>query len=278
MFQTIGQTFSLIRQSWRVLMQDRRLILLPLMAAATLLIVVGAFSALAAATGSFDRLNTAVAGTETEATAADVVLSALTLFIAYFVVMFFNAALVATAMERLRGRPASIGYGLSKASSHIPALIGWAIIAGTIGLILNALRNRTDNFLGQIALSLAGGVWAYMTFFVIPVLVVEGLGPIAAIKRSGALLRGTWGNQVTANFGFMFIYIVAVLVAFLPAALLFAVSPFLGIVVGVLLIAFAVGTVQALEGIFKAALYDYATGTVPVGFEQQTLRSAYRAL
>jgi hypothetical protein len=278
MFQTIGQTFSLIRQSWRVLMQDRRLILLPLMAAATLLIVLGAFSAMAAATGTFDRLNTAVAGTETEATAADVIMSALMLFVAYFVVMFFNAALVATAMERLRGRPASIGYGLSKAASHIPALIGWAIIAGTIGLILNALRDRTDNFLGQIALSLAGGVWAYMTFFVIPVLVVEGLSPIGAIKRSGALLRSTWGNQVTANFGFMFIYIVAVLIAVLPAVVLFSVSPFLGLIVGALLLAFAVGTVQALEGIFKAALYDYATGTVPVGFQEQTLRSAYRAL
>lgn len=278
MFQTIGHTFSLIRQSWRILMQDRRLIVFPLMAAGVLIVVIGAFSAIAATTGTFDRLDIAVAGAETEATTADIVLSGVMLFTAYFIVMFFNAALVATAMERLRGRPASIGYGMSKASGHIPALIGWAIIAATVGLILNALRNRTDNFLGQIAVSMVGGVWAYVTFFVIPVLVVEGLGPVAAIKRSGNLLKSTWGNQVTASFGFMFLYLAAALISFLPAALLFTISPFLGIAVGAVMVALAMGTVQAMEGIFKAALYDFATGSVPTGFDQTTLRSAYRAL
>jgi hypothetical protein len=278
MFASIGQTLSLIRQSWHVLMGDRRLIVFPLLAAGALLITIGAFSGIAAASGSFDRLDAAASGAEAGATTSDIVLSGVMLFLAYFIVMFFNAALVATAMERLRGRPASVRYGISKASSHIPALIGWAIIAATVGLILNALRNRTDNFIGQIAVSIVGGVWAYMTFFVVPVMVVEGLGPIAAIKRSGNLLKSTWGNQVTANFGFMLIYIVAALVSFLPAALLFAVSPFLGITVGIVLVGLAMGTVQALEGIFKAALYDFATGTVPTGFDESTMRSAYRAL
>lgn len=278
MFASIGHTFSLIRQSWRVLMQDRRLILFPIMGAIALLLMVGVFAGIAATTGSLDRMDTIAGGGETEATPADMILSGLLLAASYFIVMFFNAALIATAMERLKGRPATIGYGLSRASSHAPAILGWAIIAATVGLILNALRDRTDGFLGQIALSIAGGVWAYMTFFVVPVLIVEGLGPIAAIKRSGALLKGTWGNQVTANFGFMFLYIGAALVAFLPAALLFAVSPVLGLTVGIMLIALAMGTVQALEGIFKAALYDFATGSTPMGFATTDMRSAYRAL
>jgi len=278
MFANIGHTFSLIKQSWRVLMQDRKLILFPIMGGAALLLVLAVFAGIAATTGSLDRIDTAVGGAETEATAADMVLSGLLLFTTYFVVMFFNAALIATAIERLRGRPATVGYGIQKASSHIPAIIGWAIIAATVGLILNALRDRTDGFLGQIALAIAGGVWAYMTFFVVPVLIIEGLGPIAAIKRSGALLKSTWGNQVTANFGFMFLYIGAALVAFLPAALLFSISPVLGLTVGVALVALAMGTVQALEGIFKAALYDFATGSTPMGFEQTDMRSAYRAL
>ncbi|MGE3961944.1 MAG: DUF6159 family protein [Dehalococcoidia bacterium] len=278
MFANIGHTFSLIGQSWRVLMQDRKLILFPIMGGAALLAVIAVFAGVAATTGSLDRLDTAAGGGEAAATPADMVLSGLLLVASYFVVMFFNAALIATAMERLRGRPADIGYGLSKAASHIPAILGWAIIAATVGLILNAIRDRTDNFLGQIAVAIAGGVWAYMTFFVVPVLIVEGLGPVAAIKRSGALLKETWGNQVTANFSFTFIYLGAALVAFLPAALLFAVSPLLGIIVGVGLIALAMGTVQALEGIFKAALYDFATGSTPMGFEQTDMRSAYRAL
>ncbi len=278
MFDTIGRTFSLIKQSWHVLMQDRRLILLPIMAALTLLVVSGAIAGLAAGTGAFDRLETAVSGAETEATALDYALGGLLLATSYFIVMFFNAALIATAMERLRGRPQGIGYGLSVASKHVPAILGWALIAATVGLILNALRDRTDNFLGQIAVSIAGGVWAYMTFFVVPVMVVENLGPIAAIKRSGALLKETWGQQFAANFSFAFIYIAAVIVAVIPAALLFGISPIIGIAVGVPLVALTMGTVQALEGIFKAALYDFATGSTPHGFDQATLTSAYRAL
>lgn len=278
MFATIGHTFSLVKQSWHVLMGDRKLILFPLMSAVALLAIIAVFAGIAATTGSLGRLDTMTGGQETEATTGDFVLSALLLVTTYFVVMFFNAALIATAMERLRGRPATIGYGLSKASSHVPAILGWAIIAATVGLILNALRERTDNFLGQIAVSIAGGVWAYVTFFVVPVLIVEGLGPIAAIKRSGQLLRETWGRQVTANFGFALIYVAAALIAFLPAALLFSISPILGLTVGVALVALALGTVQALEGIFKAALYDFATGSTPVGFEQADMRSAYRAL
>lgn len=278
MFANIGHTFSLIRQSWQVLMQDRKLVLFPIMGGVALLAVIAVFAGIAASTGSLDRLDTASAGGQTEATPADLVLSLLLLVATYSVVMFFNAALIATAMERLRGRPATIGYGLSKASSHIPAILGWAIIAATVGLILNAIRERTDGFLGQIAVAIAGGVWAYMTFFVVPVLIVEGLGPIAAIKRSGSLLKETWGNQVTANFSFTLIYIVVALVAFLPAALLFSISPILGITLGVALVALAIGIVQALEGIFKAALYDFATGSTPRGFEQVDMRSAYRAL
>ena len=278
MFDSIGRTFSLIKQSWHVLMQDRRLILLPVMGAVALVVGAGAAAAIAAGAGTFDRLDAAASGGQTEATGVDIVLGIVLLGASYFIVMFFNAALIATAMERLRGRPQGIGYGLSVASSHIPAILGWALIAATVGLILNAIRDRTDNFLGQIAVSIAGGVWAYMTFFVIPVMIVEGLGPVAAIKRSGSLLKQTFGQQLTANFSFAFIYILAVVVAVIPAALLFGISPIIGFVVGVPLVALAMGTVQALEGIFKAALYDFAVGSTPQGFDQATLRSAYRAL
>lgn len=278
MFDTIGRTFSLIKQSWHVLMEDRRLILLPVMAAVALIVVAGAAAGLAAASGTLDRLDAAAGGGQASATPVDIALGIVLLGASYFIVMFFNAALIATAMERLRGRPQGIGYGISTAAGHIPAILGWALIAATVGLILNAIRDRTDNFLGQIAVSLVGGVWAYMTFFVIPVMVVENLGPIAAIKRSGALLKETWGQQFAANFSFAFIYIAAVIVAVIPAALLFGVSPILGFLVGVPLVALAMGTVQALEGIFKAALYDFAVGSTPHGFDQSTLRSAYRAL
>lgn len=279
MFATIGHTFALMKTSWRVLMKDRELILFPIMSGIVLLVVAGGFLIVAASTGTLDRLDAAAqAGSGEEAQAADYVLGAALYAVAYFVVIFFNAALVAAALERLRGGDPNVGSGLRHAAAHLPAIIGWAIIAATVGLILQIARSRTDNFLGRIALSIVGGVWAYMTFFVIPVLVAEGVGPIESIKRSGSLFRKSWGRQFAASFGFGLVYIVAVLIAFVPAALVFAIAPIAGIVLGVFTLSIAIGTVQALEGIFKAALYEFANGESPLEFDRSDLEGAYRAL
>ncbi len=279
MFATIRHTFALMKTSWRVLMKDRELILFPIMSGIVLLVVAGGFLIVAASTGTLDRLDAAAqGGSGDEAQAADYVLGAALYAVAYFVVIFFNAALVAAALERLRGGDPNVGSGLRHAAAHLPAIIGWAIIAATVGLILQIARSRTDNFLGRIALSIVGGVWAYMTFFVIPVLVAEGVGPIESIKRSGSLFRKSWGRQFAASFGFGLVYIVAVLIAFVPAALVFAIAPIAGIVLGVFTLSIAIGTVQALEGIFKAALYEFANGESPLEFDRSDLEGAYRAL
>jgi len=268
-----------MKMSWAVLMKDRELILFPIMSAIGVLVVIGLFFGIAASTGSLDRLDTATGSQSTEdAQAIDIVLAVALYASTTFVVIFFNAALVAAALERLRGGDPNISSGLRAAAAHLPAIIVWALISATVGLILQILRDKMDNFIGQIVIGLIGGVWAYMTFFVIPVLVSEGAGPIEGIKRSASLFQRTWGRQVTSSFGFMLVYIIAVVVAVLPAVLLFAVSPIAGIAVGALTIPLAIGTVQAMEGIFKAALYEFALGESPLEFDRDTLSGAYRGL
>lgn len=265
--------------SWSVLMKDRELILFPIMGAIGVLVVLGLFFGVAASTGTLDRLDSATqGGTTEESQPIDIVLGIGLYASATFVVIFFNAALVAAALERLRGGDPNVRSGLSAAAKHLPAIVAWALISATVGLILQALRNKTDNFLGQIAISLVGGAWAYMTFFVVPVLVAEGIGPVGAIKRSGGLFRRTWGRQAISSFGFGLVYIVAGLIAFLPAALVFTIAPIAGIALGAILIPLAIGTVQAMEGIFKAALYEFALGESPLEFDRNTLSSAYRGL
>jgi hypothetical protein len=135
-----------------------------------------------------------------------------------------------------------------------------------------------NNFLGQIAISMVGGVWAYLTFFVVPVLVAEGVGPIEAIKRSKGMFTRTWGNQFAASFGFGLVYLLAAVGAFIPSAILFFIHPILGIAGGAFFFAIALGSVAALEGIFKAALYQHAAGETTVEFDTTTLSGAYRAL
>ena len=279
MFATIGHTFQLMKMSWRVLMKDRELIFFPIMAALSILVTVGIFAAVAASTGTFDRID-AVQAEEPGAalTAPDIILGVGVFFLTTFFGIFFNSALVAAALERLRGGDPNVASGLRGALVHLPAIIGWAVIAGTVGLILQLARSRTDNFLGRIALAIVGGIWAYMTFFVIPVLVAEGVGPIEGIKRSAGLFRKTWGRQAISSFGFGLVYILAGLVALLPTAALFFIHPALGVAGGAFFFSIALGAVAAMEGIFKAALYEFANGESPLEFDRGTLTSAYRAM
>lgn len=279
MFATIGHTIELMKMSWGVLRRDRELVAFPLMGLAGVLALVGVFGGVAWMTGALDRLLAAADQESVRSmTASDWALYVAFYFSAYFTGIFFNSALVAAALERLRGGDPTVASGLRVATSMLPAILGWTLIAATVGLILSAIRERSEGLLGRILASLVEGVWAYITFFVIPVLVAEGVGPIEAIRRSGALFRQSWGRQFTAAFGFGLVYFLAVLAAIALSVVGFAIHPVVGIPVAVVSFAVAIGTVSALEGIFKAALYEYSVGGSPAGFDRGTLASAYRAL
>ena len=275
MFATIGHTFELMKMSWRVLMMDRELILFPIMSGISVLVLAAAMAGIGLGAGTFDRV--AAEGAEESVGALDAVIGLIFVFGSSALVIFFNAALVAAALERLRGGDPNIGSGLRAASARLPQILAWALISVIVSIILQALRER-GGIAGQVASMIGGVAWSLATFFVIPVLVAEGVGPIEGIRRSAGLLRQTWGRQIAASFGFGLVSIVGVILAVVPAALLFFVHPLLGIAVGIPLVALALGTVSALEGIFKAALYDFANGDTPHGFDRSTLANAYRSL
>ena len=54
------------------------------------------------------------------------------------------------------------------------------------------LAARLVGFLGGLA-------WGLATFFVVPVLAVEGLGPIAAVSRSASVFRHRWGETLSGD-------------------------------------------------------------------------------
>lgn len=267
MFHTIGHTFDLMKMSWRVLMLDRELILFPLMAGATLVLM----AVIGVLTGSAE----AVANEREQLGGRDLVVAVALAFCSTAVVVFFNAALVAATMERLRGGDPNVVSGLRAATARMPQILAWALIAAVVAVLLRALRER-GGIGGAIASAIGGMAWDFATFLVVPVLVAEGVGPIEAIRRSASLLRRTWGRQVTASFGFAIVTLVAGGGALLIAVLLFLVHPVLGIGIGVPLVALAIGVVTSLEGIFRAALYDYAMGQTPHGFDRATLAGAWQ--
>ena len=258
MFATIGHTFELMKMSWNVLMKDRELILFPVFSGLGVLIL--GFAGLAAGIAESGNL----------------VAFLIMILLAYFITTFFNAALISAALERLRGGDPNVMSGLSHATKHIHHIFLWSVISAIVGTLFRVLRSNTDNFLVQMIYSMIEGIWEFMTFFVIPVMVSENQGPISGIRRSASIIRQTWGRQITASFGFFIVYFLAIILAAIPAILLFLIAPAIGIVVGILLVGFALAVVQTLEGIFKAALYDFAVGEQPEGFDLRTLQTAYR--
>jgi hypothetical protein len=193
------------------------------------------------------------------------------------VATFANAVIVAIADARLSGQPISVRKALSDTVGRLPLLLGWALIAATVGLVLRILEERLP-LAGRIAAAIAGIAWSLATVLAIPVLVCEGVGPITAVRRSGKLFRERWGEQLTGQAAIG----LPVLVACLPIVVVGAVIAGSGApVIGVSVIALAVGgliaVTGALSGVFATALYRFAVdGAAPVGFYEGDLQQAFR--
>jgi hypothetical protein len=150
-------------------------------------------------------------------------------------------------------------------------------------MVLRAIAER-GGAIGSIVSIIGGMAWGLVTYLVVPVLVVEGVGPVEALKRSAALLRTTWGEQVVGNFSIGLVLTIAFIALALAGgamvALLAGVAAALGVAAAVLLVAalIVLGLIgSALSGIFNIALYRYASGKDSGGFfPQETLAGAFR--
>jgi hypothetical protein len=282
MFDKFSRSFSLARSSWDVLVGDKKLLLFPLLSGlACLLIVLAIFApltlALHAAGVLFDRngdVNLFVA----------IPVTFVYYFVTWFVVIFCNSALVSCALMHFNGEKPTLGDGFRAAWSRLPQILAWSLVAATVGLLLKLIESVHEK-LGQIVAAILGTGWAIMTFFVVPILVVEKVGPFEAIKRSLALLKKTWGEALVGHVGLGFF----MLLLFLPGLLLVAltVGTFvnglvaLGIALLALTILYFVGVAvvnSALNTIFLSALYQYAAfEKVPTGFDEATIKGAFAA-
>jgi hypothetical protein len=197
---------------------------------------------------------------------------ALVYFFTFFVSIYFNAAVMGAAMIRLNGGDPTITDGLRVARENWKRIAGWALVTATVGLVLRALAERFG-FIGRIVAGFAGAAWGIVTYLVVPVLIFEKIGPWAAVKRSGSLLRKTWGE---AAGGYITLGAIFVLLA-LPGIAFFVVGVLLGGIVG-LIVGVVIAAIYwlilgllgaAAQSILVTALYRYATtGKLGFGFPE----------
>lgn len=284
MFETFSRSWQLVKASYGVLRADKELIWFPIMSTIGVIIITIAFSIPLFASGLLDALASESGTLSQVQTIIGLVIAFLFYFVMYTVVIFSNVALIGAAMIRLNGGDPTVQDGLRIASERIGSILGYAAISATVGMILNAIRDE-DNILSQILAGILSTAWNLIVFLVIPVLVVENVGPIEAIKRSGNLLKRTWGEQITGSFsigGLFFLLSLAVMLLIggpiiaLASATGSGVVMFLGIGVVIILLMALNLFGSALNGIFQAALYKYAAeGTAGEFFPESMVAGAF---
>jgi Family of unknown function (DUF6159) len=271
----ISNSFAMAGASWRVLQSDRELFAIPVMSmvstAATALLGGGAIYF------SLDRHVVHADGTTgLAATPFTYVVGAAAYLLISFVVTFYAAALVAGARERLLGGRPTLGSAFSAAATRLPEIFMWSVLTGTVGLVLNVIRNRTG-ILGQVGSRLIGMTWEVVTWLAVPVIVAEGTGPFESLKRSAGLFRHTWGENLTGQLGFGLIGLLALVPGAVITALLAVTMPAVALVVGVLWVVITSVVISAMTGIFRTVLYQYASGApIPDEFSQTDLAAAFR--
>ena len=278
MFERFSRSWGLIKASAGVLSKDKELLVFPLLSAVCTLIVAAAFLLPAFGMGALDGLR------EGGMSATAYLFAFLFYLVQYFVIFFFNSALVGAAMIRLEGGDPTLADGLRIASSKVVPILGYAAIAATVGMILRAIQERAG-FLGKLVAGFLGVAWTLASFLVVPILVTRNVGPIDAVKESAVLLKKTWGENLIGQggvglvFGFIFFALIIVGGGAIIAAATTGNGVLIGLVVAVVIVAMLLaGLVQAaLSGIYSAALYRYAVGAGDSeGFDAQLLGHAFR--
>lgn len=269
MFERISRGWSLTKASFKVLSLDKEIIALPLLAAVVNLLILGV------ALGFVFAVDVGQMG----------IVGLLILFAFYVAmyatVIFFNAATIEMATIRYNGGDPTLKDGLRKSWSRIGRILQWAVIAATVGIIFQILRDQAkDNILARILVSFLEFGWNVAVFFVVPVLVYQDVGPFDAIKGSMGMMKRSWGESLTGVATTGIIFFVLGLLGLIP---LFIGWTLLGVSVALAVVFFAVAVAywvilaavnSAVDGILVAGLYKWANeGVLPEAFTSQGIRA-----
>lgn len=275
-----GQSKLLTQKSWAIIQANRYLLAFPVLGFVISLIPLAIFWIPA---GFFLLNNQNWIG---------ILLAILGIFANQIVISISSGGLIAAADAELSGQDSSIAHGLGRALARILPLIAWAFVATVVNVIVGAMRGRSGSGAADALRNLAAAgvlaMWQLVTFFVLPLIMLEGLGPIAAIKQSFALFRQKWGTQI---FGGVRIGGLVGLATILPGILLVLLGGWLAItgsatalgfgigiiVLGILLFMVGALLLSTMRGIFAVVLYRFASqGAVEGGFTAEELTGAVR--
>ena len=247
------------KMSLRVIRKDKEILVFPVLSGIFTILILGSFVGGIFLTNGLDGL---------ENSANDWVFYVfffLYYLVSFFIATFFNAAIIGCATIRMDGGDPKVSDGLRIAGQNIGRIFAWALVAATVGLAIRALQQRAG-LIGKIILGAIGVAWTIVTYFVVPVLIFEKLGPWGAVKRSASILKNTWGEALVGNLGMGAIFFLLAL----PGVFAFVIGIYglitWGVGIGIAIIALAIVYFvilsiinSAARTVLVAALYRYAT-------------------
>ncbi len=282
MFESFSRSWQLVKYSWAFLRRNKAFMWFPIfsglatLAASIVLllpagIVMGLFAMMSG--GRNDDTGTSIFG---------YILLFAYYMVVYTISIYFNVALAGAVMKELDTGDATVQDGMAIARGKMSLILQYAAISSTVGIVMNAIRER-GGFIGSIVASLGGMAWNLLTFFVIPLLVIEDKGIVDLIKDSGSLLKRTFGEQVAGGFGVgavMFLAMMVVMVAGIALIALFSSSGLLvGLVIALMIAGFiAIGLIGGtLTSIYRVLVFRYAqAGTIPSDMDVALLQGAFK--
>ena len=205
--------------------------------------------------------------------AVGIVLLGIAYFALSFLTIFFNATLIVCAATRLKGEAMTLRQAFGTTSKRIPSLIGWCLVSSVIGLLINALE-RSHNILETIVAFVIGFSRALCSYFVLPIMVLENMGPIAALKHSVRKFRRNWRRVGSVQMIFL-LFFMAVIAGVAAASQLIGYFPVIPVpvIIGVCVLAYLafMAFSVTLGAVANSAIYLHTLKEVTVPYFDASL-------
>jgi hypothetical protein len=263
-FEKLSNGWTLSMNSLKVLKENKQLIIFPVLSGISMILIVGSFIVAMLASAGWE-----IGDIHEQGTTFNYIAAFFFYLVNYFVVVFFNTALIECTKDYFNGEVPSVTKGLRFSMSRLGAIFTWSLFAATIGFLLRLLQENLG-WLGKIITGLIGIVWSIATFFVVPVIAYENQNPLKAVKRSTQLMKEKWGQSLGATFSFGLLKMAAFFVICLP--LFFAglfIGPLVGLALALLGAFFVIAITSAAQTIFVSAVYHNMNGDPVKNFNEQ---------
>lgn len=268
--------WELTKQSLKILCRNKRILLLPLLSGMGCLLVLWLIGKpLWHIESSFLRSQQEIP----LATILGILTLLIMLFIFNVINMYCNAALIACVANYFRTKQLSLIYGFRAGWFCLAHILGWTLFNTTIGFVLRKFPSRFEQSRNFASL-LTSTPWSIVSYFVIPILVLENISVTNAIKKSSDVLHETWGESLISNTQLGLILFCALLVCFVPFIITIFTGEssyiFTGLIIGIGLFIILAIISAASNNILRTALYLYATDRdTALPFNNQLISTAF---